>query len=56
MAAPSGTGPTAGEYIAHHLEFLQNRKPTNVVDLGVFNFDSLFWSILLGIVTCYFLW
>ncbi len=56
MAAPSGTGPTAGEYIVHHLGFLQNRKPTNVVDFGVFNFDSLFWAILLGVLGCLFLW
>jgi F-type H+-transporting ATPase subunit a len=56
MAAPSGTGPTAGEYIVHHLGFLQNRKPTNVVDFGVFNFDSLFWAILLGVLGCFFLW
>jgi len=56
MAAASGTGPTAGEYIVHHLGFLQNRKPTNVVDFGVFNFDSLFWATLLGVVGCFFLW
>src|SRR5687767_721562 len=56
MAAESGTGPTAGEYIVHHLGFLQNRKPENVVDFGVFNFDSLFWAILLGVLGCYFLW
>ena len=35
-------GMTAGEYIAHHLTFLQNHKPGNVVDFSVFNFDSLF--------------
>jgi F-type H+-transporting ATPase subunit a len=56
MAAESGTGPTAGEYIVHHLGFLQNRKPDNVVDFGVFNFDSLFWAILLGVLGCFFLW
>jgi F-type H+-transporting ATPase subunit a len=56
MAASSGTGPTAGEYIVHHLGFLQNRKPNNVVDFGVFNFDSLFWAILLGVLGCFFLW
>jgi len=52
----TGTGPTAGEYIVHHLGFLQNRKPNNVVDFGVFNFDSLFWAILLGVLGCFFLW
>jgi F-type H+-transporting ATPase subunit a len=50
------TGPTAGEYIVHHLTHLQNKKPASVVDLSVFNFDSLFWSISLGIVTCLILW
>lgn len=55
-SAAAGHGPTAGEYIVHHLGFLQNRKPTNVVDFGVFNFDSLFWAILLGVVGSFFLW
>jgi F-type H+-transporting ATPase subunit a len=56
MAAPSGTGPTAGEYIVHHLTFLQNKQPSNVVDFSVFNWDSLFWSITLGVITCLLLW
>ncbi|WP_332813672.1 F0F1 ATP synthase subunit A [Ramlibacter sp.] len=50
------TGPSAGEYIAHHLAFLQNHAPGNVVDFSVFNYDSLFWSIVLGALTCFFLW
>lgn len=54
MAAENG--PSAGEYIVHHLTFLQNKKPGNVVDFTVFNFDSMFWAILLGVVTCFFLW
>lgn len=49
-------GETAGEYIVHHLTFLQNHKPGNVVDFSVFNFDSLFWAIALGVITCLFLW
>src|ERR1700712_2192036 len=51
-----GQGPTAGEYIVHHLTFWQNKKPGQVVDFSVFNWDSLFWAILLGAVTCFFLW
>jgi F-type H+-transporting ATPase subunit a len=43
-------GPTAGEYIGHHLTHLQNRPMKGVIDFGVFNFDSIFWSVLLGIV------
>jgi F-type H+-transporting ATPase subunit a len=49
-------GPTAGEYIIHHLTHLQNAKPKAVVDFSVFNFDSLFFSTLLGVVTCWVLW
>ncbi|MCD6078687.1 MAG: atpB [Ramlibacter sp.] len=58
MAAENtaGQGQTAGEYIVHHLTFWQNKKPANVVDFTVFNWDSLFWAILLGVVTCLLLW
>ncbi len=49
-------GPSAGEYIIHHLTHLQNHKAGNVVDFSVFNFDSLFFSITLGVLTCWFLW
>jgi F-type H+-transporting ATPase subunit a len=54
--AASGTGPTAGEYIVHHLTFFQNKPPKNVVDFSVFNFDSMFWAISLGIIGCLLLW
>jgi len=59
MAAESAVaehGPTAGEYIVHHLTFLQNHTPRNVVDFSVFNYDSLFWASLLGVVACFFMW
>ena len=49
-------GPTAGEYIVHHLTHLQNHKPKAVVDFTVFNFDSIFWSITLGVLGCWLLW
>ncbi|KQT12976.1 F0F1 ATP synthase subunit A [Ramlibacter sp. Leaf400] len=49
-------GPTAGEYIVHHLTFLQNHPPKNVVDFTVFNWDSLFWAISLGVIVCLLLW
>lgn len=54
--AAEGQAPTAGEYIVHHLAHLQNKKPDGPFDLSVFNYDSLFFSILLGIVTCWILW
>jgi F-type H+-transporting ATPase subunit a len=49
-------GPTAGEYIVHHLTHLQNQKPRNVVDFSVFNFDSLTVGILVGVIGCWLLW
>jgi F-type H+-transporting ATPase subunit a len=54
MAAENG--PSAGEYIVHHLTHLQNHKAKNVVDFTVFNFDSLFWAISLGVIGCWLLW
>jgi F-type H+-transporting ATPase subunit a len=54
--AAEGKAPTAGEYIVHHLQHLQNQKQTAVVDFSVFNLDSIFWATLLGIVGCFFLW
>jgi len=49
-------GPTAGEYIIHHLTHLQTHKPASLVDFSVFNFDSIFWSIALGVIGCWVLW
>jgi F-type H+-transporting ATPase subunit a len=54
--AAAGHAPTAGEYIIHHLTHLQNRKQDGVVDFSVFNLDSIFWAVLLGVVGCFFLW
>lgn len=54
--AAEGHAPTAGEYIVHHLQHLQNQKQTAVVDFTVFNVDSIFWAVLLGAVGCYVLW
>jgi len=54
MAAENG--PTAGEYIVHHLTHLQNQKATNVVDFSVFNLDSIFWAIAMGVLGCWLLW
>ena len=48
--------PTAGEYIVHHLQHLQNHKQTSVVDFTVFNMDSMFWAVSLGVLTCWLLW
>ena len=52
----AGHGPTAGEYIGHHLKHLQSHEQTGIVDFSVFNVDSLFWSILLGVIGLFFMW
>ncbi|MDP3700559.1 MAG: F0F1 ATP synthase subunit A [Hylemonella sp.] len=55
-------GPTAGEYIVHHLQHLQKDfsfnsvKQTSIVDFGVFNLDSVFFSVVLGVLGCFILW
>lgn len=52
----SGSAPTSGEYVVHHLQHLQNKAPASVADFSVVNFDSLFFSVSLGILTCFILW
>jgi F-type H+-transporting ATPase subunit a len=49
-------GPTAGEYIGHHLTHLQNHPMKGVVDFSVFNLDSIFWAVLTGVLGTFFLW
>ncbi|MFM8865102.1 MAG: F0F1 ATP synthase subunit A [Limnohabitans sp.] len=48
--------PTAGEYIVHHLTHLQNQPMKGVIDFSVFNIDSIFWGVLLGLVGSLLLW
>ncbi len=48
--------PTASEYIVHHLTHWQTKQQTEIVDFSIFNIDSLFFSVLLGVVGCFFLW
>jgi F-type H+-transporting ATPase subunit a len=55
-------GPKAGEYIVHHLQHLQKNfdfqsvKQTSIVDFSVFNLDSVFYSVLLGVIGCFLMW
>ncbi|WP_341913675.1 F0F1 ATP synthase subunit A [Polaromonas sp. YR568] len=52
----SANGPTAGEYIGHHLTHWQNKPMSGVIDFSVYNLDSIFWALLLGVVGSFFLW
>ena len=65
MAAEGGHGPqTSGEYISHHLQNLQVCKDEtgqwvwNVCagNPMAINVDSMFWSVLLGLVFCFMFW
>lgn len=46
------------DYIQHHLVHLNNvgAKQTAVADFNVVNYDSLFWSILMGLIVVFVLW
>ena len=48
--------PSASDYIVHHLTHWQNKPQTEIVDFTVFNIDSIFFSVLLGVLGSFFLW
>jgi F-type H+-transporting ATPase subunit a len=48
--------PTASEYITHHLGHLSNKHQGFVVDFSVVNYDTLFWSIAMGVIGCLIMW
>jgi F-type H+-transporting ATPase subunit a len=60
--ASEAHGPTASEYIKHHLQHMQmdfsfvSRKQESIVDFSLFNLDSVFWSLVLGVIGCFVLW
>lgn len=47
---------TANEYIGHHLTHLQNRPMDGIVDFGVFNLDSIFFAVVIGVTFSFLLW
>ncbi len=48
--------PTASEYIKHHLSHYSNHHQTSVVDFSIINMDTVFWSVLCGILGCFLMW
>lgn len=54
--AAEGHAPTAGEYIVHHLQHLRSEPQASIVDFSVINLDSVFLSVVLGIITCGVMW
>jgi F-type H+-transporting ATPase subunit a len=47
-------GPTAGEYITHHLGH-NSAHAQGIVDFSNLNYDTILWSVLMAIVTAVFL-
>ncbi|MGZ5130253.1 MAG: F0F1 ATP synthase subunit A [Caldimonas sp.] len=56
MAAEEGHALSAGEYILHHVTHFSTGKPKGLVDFSVLNFDSVFFTIVLGALGCFLLW
>ncbi|NLD67989.1 MAG: F0F1 ATP synthase subunit A [Limnobacter sp.] len=57
MAAGS-SAPTAPEYIVHHLGHMNTSgsPQTNIVDFSIINIDTVFWSVVLGVLMCWLLY
>ncbi|MGB9331710.1 MAG: F0F1 ATP synthase subunit A [Steroidobacteraceae bacterium] len=56
MADAAQEAPGATDYILHHETFLSNKAPQGIVDFSVINYDTVFFSVLLGLVFFGFLW
>jgi F-type H+-transporting ATPase subunit a len=47
---------TSGEYITHHLGHLRSAPQTKIIDFSIINYDTIFWSVALALVTGLLLW
>jgi F-type H+-transporting ATPase subunit a len=47
--------PTASEYIIHHLGHLSTHHQEKIVDFSIFNMDTIFWSVAMGVLGCLFM-
>ena len=54
--AAEAHGPTASEYIVHHLQHLQNIKQKSIVDFSVINYDSIVVGLILGVLALFVFW
>ena len=52
----NSVGPTSGEYIIHHLTHFRNKEFKGTFDLSVVSWDSMFFSIVIGVLGCFLLW
>ena len=49
-------GPTPGEYINHHLTHWRNHHVDGPFDLSAISYDSIFFSVVLGVIGCFLMW
>ena len=59
MATEGTHGPAnAAEYIVHHLASANSsgHPQKAIVDFSIINYDTIFWSILTGVVACGLMW
>ncbi|GHU31912.1 ATP synthase subunit a [Betaproteobacteria bacterium] len=54
----AANAPNAGEYILHHLTNLNSsgHAQSSMIDFSIVNFDTIFFSVLLGAAGLFFLW
>ncbi|AWD32194.1 ATP synthase subunit a [Candidatus Kinetoplastibacterium sorsogonicusi] len=57
MTAQSNISPQS-EYIQHHLVHFNNlgEKQPNIVQFDTINYDSIFWSLFMGLLAIFLLW
>ena len=48
-------GPTATEYIQHHMAHLSSMKQGVIVDFSIVNYDTIFFSILMMVCVFFLL-
>jgi F-type H+-transporting ATPase subunit a len=58
IAEHAAQAPTSGEYIIHHLAHNNSlgHKQSSLLDFSVVNYDTLFISLALGLLTVFILW
>lgn len=48
--------PTFSEYIIHHLGHLSTQHQEKIIDFSIINIDTIFWSLLMGVVGSFVMW
>ena len=54
----ASSNQTSSEYVNHHLLHLSNAgdMPVGLFALSIVNFDTLFWSLAMGLLTIFLFW